>query len=163
MTCCCGMSLYKKEDFVMESTNSPNILHESTSDFVYTMKKWLSEIYSPADIEKALHIMKNSKYELECKAKIWTSVNEYSIVVKIEPDNSCVNKFHTYLGASAVSRKPRTGETWNRGNDLSDGKFCEETWRNILKDIIKYETEQVKSKEWRNIIYMNPLMNQNET
>ena len=111
---------------------------------ISTVKKWLSEIYSPTELEKAFVIQEkySSEKEFHLLIKIFTSVNEYSIGVSID-DN------HSYLGCSATSRKPRTGEDWNRGNDLADGRFCEETWRNILKDIVKYETEQIKSESWK--------------
>ena len=111
---------------------------------INTVKKWLSEIYSPTELEKAFVIQEkySSEKELYLLMKIFTSVNEYSIAVSIDEN-------HSYLGGSAISRKPRTGEDWNRGNDLSDGRFCEETWRNILKDIVKYETEQIKSEKWK--------------
>ena len=37
-----------------------------------------------------------------------------------------------YLGCVASCRKPRPGEDWTRGNDLSDGKLDEETWNRII-------------------------------
>ena len=44
-----------------------------------------------------------------------------------------------YLGCQVTARKARAGEDWNRGNDLPDGPFTEETWRQILNSIINYE------------------------
>ena len=48
-----------------------------------------------------------------------------------------------YLGCTALSRKPRPGEDWNRGSDLADGKLNEETWNLILRDIIAYELKTI--------------------
>ena len=44
-----------------------------------------------------------------------------------------------YLGCQVSTRKPRPGEDWTRGNDLVDGKFSDDTWGKILRDIIAYE------------------------
>ena len=41
------------------------------------------------------------------------------------------------------TRKPRAGEDWNRGNDLADGPYSEETWREIVNDIVAYELVKV--------------------
>ena len=60
---------------------------------------------------------------------IYTSEHIYSI--SAEPGK--------YLGCGASSRKPRPGEDWTRGNDLSDGKYSYETWIKILADIVAYE------------------------
>ena len=48
-----------------------------------------------------------------------------------------------YLGCIATTRKPRAGENWNRGNDLADGGYCKETWREIKDDILAYELVKV--------------------
>lgn len=52
----------------------------------------------------------------------------------------------TYLGCTVSARKPRPGEDWTRGNDLADGKFCFETWVNILSDIVSYELVEMPKK-----------------
>jgi len=76
-------------------------------------------------------------YEEFCPAgmrfriKLFTDVNEYSIVA-----------YANYLGCVFSSRRPRAGEDWTRGGDLSDGKFSYETWVKILSDIVG--TELVK-------------------
>lgn len=49
----------------------------------------------------------------------------------------------TYLGCTVSCRKPRAGEDWTRGNDLSDGKYCYETWQKIKNDIIAFELVKV--------------------
>lgn len=45
----------------------------------------------------------------------------------------------TYLGCIATSNRRRPGESWNRGNDLPDGKFCLDTWLRIKDAILNYE------------------------
>ena len=42
------------------------------------------------------------------------------------------------------SRKPRAGEDWTRGNDLTDGKFNKDTWDNIVADILSCELVDIK-------------------
>ncbi|HJS81334.1 MAG TPA: hypothetical protein VJ742_00700 [Nitrososphaera sp.] len=66
---------------------------------------------------------------------LFTDNNRYHIVAK-----------GSYLGCTATSRKPRAGEDWNRGRDLADGIFSEETWRKILADIVSYELVKVHHK-----------------
>jgi len=52
-----------------------------------------------------------------------------------------------YLGCAAGTRKPRAGEDWTRGNDLSDGAFTYKTWRKIKNDIIAHELVKVAKRE----------------
>ena len=54
-----------------------------------------------------------------------------------------------YLGAAATSRRPRTGESWHRGNDLADGKFSFGLWNKILADIVAYELVKHQSDAWK--------------
>jgi len=75
------------------------------------------------------------RYEEDCtEVYLFTHGNRYSIVARA-----------TYLGCQVSSRKPRPGEDWNRGNDLADGKFNEETWNRILRDIISYELKSISA------------------
>lgn len=67
---------------------------------------------------------------------LYTATNEYVI-----------SQHHDYLGAGVSSRKPRPGETWTRGNDLADGKLSEDTWKDILRDIISCELESVSKDQ----------------
>jgi len=114
-----------------------------------TLKTWLSEIYSPEQIERGITVDVPKRCIL---AKIWTAANEYTITAAIEaadgrnPEDALAA---SYLGASSVSRLQRPGETWNRGNDLPDGRFSEETWREILAGIVRYEAQEIKSTRWR--------------
>ena len=61
--------------------------------------------------------------------KLYTATYVYSI--RARPNE--------YLGAVVSCRSPRAGEKHTRGSDLSDGKFCFETWHKILCDIVAYE------------------------
>ena len=64
---------------------------------------------------------------------LYTERNRYCIRVRPPEDDE------GYLGATVTCRKPRAGEDWHRGNDLSDGPFCEKTWLSVLADIVAYE------------------------
>ena len=55
---------------------------------------------------------------------------EYVYHVRVKAD---------YLACECSCRRPYAGETWARGRDLADGKYCEETWLRILSDIAAYE------------------------
>ena len=44
-----------------------------------------------------------------------------------------------YMGASAFTKRPRSGEDWLRGNDLADGRFSIRTFFRIAKDIVTHE------------------------
>jgi hypothetical protein len=69
---------------------------------------------------------------------IFTATNEY--IIRVRPSAS---DDHGYLGCTSLSRAPRPGESWRRGNDLADGKLCEETWKRIMADIVSYELVRV--------------------
>ena len=64
--------------------------------------------------------------------KIYTDINQYIIRAVKEPDRD-------YLAAYGQSRKPRAGEDKRRGQSLSIGPICEETWGRIKNDIISFE------------------------
>lgn len=67
---------------------------------------------------------------------LYTDTNRYSFRANQKtPDG--------YLGCVAETRKPRAGETWNRGRDLHDGPLVEATWLKILGEIVSYELTKV--------------------
>ncbi len=68
--------------------------------------------------------------------ELYTEAHCYSISA-IEPTDS--DHPDGYLGCVASTRKNRAGEDWNRGNDLPDGPYNEETWKGILKGIVAFE------------------------
>lgn len=67
------------------------------------------------------------------KFKIYTESNIYYIT------GVWRNYTAHYFGCQVNSRRSRVGEDWIRGNDLSDGYFCKETWEKIKNDIIRFE------------------------
>ncbi len=70
--------------------------------------------------------------------KFFTEKHRY-IINAVLYDNKVSGEEGYYLGAGVDTRKPRSGEDWNRGNDLIDGKFNRETWERIKNAIIKHE------------------------
>lgn len=130
---------------------------EEHENAIQQMREWLSQIYPPSQVDRALKIdkvVKNDKTvpppywrlqdELDLTVKIWTFTNQYRITARIHGYGN-----RTYLGCQASSRKSRTGETWTRGNDLPDGEFNQETWDKIMGGIVRYEAEEVRSDKWK--------------
>ena len=112
-----------------------------------TLKAWLAEIYPPAQIDASVAVDVHKRVVV---AKIWTATNVYTITSHIKESGTPEKALAaSYLGASACSRLERPGETWHRGNDLPDGRFSAETWREILAGIVRYETQEIKSTRWR--------------
>lgn len=76
--------------------------------------------------------------------RIFTDTNQYTISAR-EPYEHPEGKEgdNGYLGCQGSTRKPRAGEEWTRGNDLSDGPLTEETWQAILGDIVSFEMVRV--------------------
>jgi len=73
--------------------------------------------------------------ELRFRAEIFTRTHSYCISVHVPEDADDDG----YLGCTASTRTPLAGEGHTRGNDLADGKLCQETWHRILADIVAYE------------------------
>jgi len=69
------------------------------------------------------------------RVRLFTKTHSYSISVRVPEDADDDD----YLGCIASTRTPRAGEDHTRGNDLADGKLCQETWNRILTDIVAYE------------------------
>lgn len=80
----------------------------------------------------------------DLKIRIYTDIHQYSIVAR---EQLTSDSPRSYLGCMATCRKPRAGETWTRGNDLTDGELSFETWHSILGDIISYEMVKVHKPE----------------
>ena len=76
------------------------------------------------------------------KIKLWTSNYQYSIVAI----PTKLNKI-SYLGCTMSTRISRVGENWDRGSDLADGEFSEETFNKIIYDIISCEINHLEL--WR--------------
>ena len=81
----------------------------------------------------------NQNKEKVINILFYTSENSYSITaLKANNDNK------GYLGCVMVCRKPDAGEWWNRGHDLADGEFNENTWNKIISDIVATEMQTLK-------------------
>jgi len=120
---------------------------------------WLKEISD--DVENHVHFVSVVKKENQSKVKfhLYTHDNIYTIVALKhevvrdleEPAEDPVEEYprskhfirENYLGCVVSSRKPRAGEDWTRGNDLSDGPYTYETWTKIKNAIIKYELVKI--------------------
>ena len=86
--------------------------------------------------DKNIHVLEHSDssdHDGTYQFRIYTHDNSYSIVARTKPGGG------SYLGCIASSRKPRAGEDWTRGNDLADGDISDETWNQIIADIVSYE------------------------
>lgn len=120
---------------------------------------WLKEISD--EVGNRVHFVSAVKKENQIKVKfhLYTHDNIYTIVaLKHEvvrdleepaedpvveyPRSKCFIR-ENYLGCVVSSRKPRAGEDWTRGNDLSDGPYTYETWTKIKNAIIKYELVKI--------------------
>ena len=86
-------------------------------------------------IREAVRIDEQTTY----KAKCFTNDHEYTILLILRnPEIS------GYIGGFVNKRKSKVGETWNRGSDISDGKFIPETLIKIEKDIVSYELKNLQ-------------------
>lgn len=122
--------------------------------------KWLNQISRRGNFDNFFYI---SDYKEEKERKIrlrfFTKEHSYSLSVRlpseerkrvIETDekgkvlvNADVPVNDGYLGCIGQVRKSRAGEDWNRGNDLADGNYSQETWQEIKDDILAYELVKV--------------------
>jgi len=140
----------KKSNVVPQAYPVPNedpveMYEEAIAQF----REWLSVVYPPSKVDRAFRVEyitvpSSNIRELWMGAKIWTMNTMYSINASMHVLNppGC-------LMCGASSRKPRTGEAWSRDNDLGDGTFCEATWYKILANIVRYESEEVRSEKWK--------------
>lgn len=98
----------------------------------------------PEYIEKLEEFIKGISYRGKPQKALW-KYQEGGVNVSIytEGNRYIIVATPQYLGCQVETRKPRPGEDWNRGNDLADGNFSEETWLSILKDIIAYELKDI--------------------
>lgn len=99
------------------------------------LEKWVDDLIFPGKTEDFIQILKyyNNKDEEFKEFNFYTDEHRYRILA-IDRKNS-----NGYLGCQATARKMRAGEDWERGNDLPDGPFTIETWRSILRGIVRYE------------------------
>ena len=114
---------------IVDDTNYLSIDDITNDD----LKKWLNSIGRYLR-DNLLIVELDDKFGWSIK--LYTATYVYSI--RARPNE--------YLGAVASCRSPRAGEKHTRGSDLSDGKFCFETWHRILCDIVAYEKVPLEIK-----------------
>lgn len=128
--------------------NAFEVLREDFSELVL----WLKPLCRYNRIFEEFIVADYKKERLYLK--IFTKEYSYQIVARIPKVEKLgggeMLTVDGYLGCTTSARKPRAGEDWTRGNDLSDGKYCEETWQRILNDIIAYELVKVVKTKNRN-------------
>ncbi|KKN07040.1 hypothetical protein LCGC14_1071190 [marine sediment metagenome] len=101
--------------------------------------KWMDSIkYGYRDSDSYMMETESIDGKQGVRIVLFTDVNKYNIVAYAPSDD-----YSGYLGAMGSSRKPRAGEDWTRGNDLADGDFSQETWIEILGDIVGYELVKI--------------------
>ncbi|KKM82923.1 hypothetical protein LCGC14_1314580 [marine sediment metagenome] len=54
-----------------------------------------------------------------------------------------INRAEPSLMCNSDTRKPRAGEDWTRGRDMTEGPLNEETWRAFLAEIVSYEIIEI--------------------
>jgi hypothetical protein len=116
-------------------------------DFRRWIKRDLSR-FSP--INTHLHTLSSGSMSdvvatSEVSISLFTQSNEYNIRATERSNGG------GYLGCISKSRKPRAGEDWRRGNDLSDGPLSEKTWHSILSDIVSFEMVRIHNLEAKSI------------
>jgi len=107
--------------------------------------KWLGSISRFSKVEDFIYISDYKKGAV--RLKIFTKDHQYNITAHLPKPNEFMPGLKNpktfsddgYLGCISDTRKPRAGEDWNRGNDLADGGYNEETWQKIKDDILAYE------------------------
>ena len=101
------------------------------------LHKWLEELSWYKKLEDYIYISNYKKGEIQLK--IFTKNYYYTIVAKLPKKE----KPYGYLGTYGNCRKPRAGEEWTRGNDLSDGEYSRDTWEAFKNNLIFFELVRV--------------------
>ena len=102
------------------------------------LKSWMARDLFPLNVQIILD--KPDTFEV----KIYTLINQYTIICRHYRGRQMTDNVHFYLACSASCRLCRPGEEWHRGNDLPDGKMCEDTWHRILAGIVRYESQYIQ-------------------
>lgn len=130
--------------YMLETLESFNKKHPKKIDIVKILNEkgftdligWLKQISKYENINNFIYYKKYKDKSIYLT--FFTKEYAYNIHAHLSHNNN-----HSYLGACVTVRKPRAGEDWNRGNDLSDGSYSEETWNKIKNDIISFELVKV--------------------
>lgn len=109
--------------------------------------KWLEDLVFPREVDDFIEVLYDGgqgegdgHFEMRKKILFYTDNNKYCITAIEREDKG-------YLGCTVSVRKSRPGEDWQRGNDLPDGPFNNETLEQIKNGIIAYELEQLSVKK----------------
>lgn len=97
---------------------------------------WITKLIYPGKSKDFLHELEGHSTpgeEVYRRFGFYTEEHQYFIVAIDR------TKDKGYLGCVVQTRKPRPGEDWLRGNDLSDGPFNKNTWNSIVNSIVRYE------------------------
>jgi hypothetical protein len=105
------------------------------------LSRWLNAIIARFDNGALIFYHKNDKRVL---IKLFTETNSYHISARRRDRKNKGENDLGYLGCTASTRTPRIGETWTRGRDLADGIYSEQTWINILCDIVGFEMKPLE-------------------
>lgn len=135
-------------------------MSETLYEVETTLKKWFHEDFRFSLWNENVQVARqeayakaNSVWVARYDIILYTDSNSYRIGATIEEFDSIRTK--TYLGCISSSRKPRAGEDWSRGNDLADGKFDKDTWKQIVADIVSYELVKVHRPKSPDLHYNN--------
>lgn len=112
-----------------------------------------SKVEIPVNTTYKMYEFKEYKQSLtnkSCGANLYTNDYIYHISVTI---GESVSSKNGYLICTSSCRKKKPGEEHIRGNDISDGSFCSETWIRILNGIIRNELCKI------NIAPQQPILN----
>jgi len=104
------------------------------------LSEWLKIISRYGNVDSVSQIFRDKKEPDRHFMYIFTDDHCYHISAYAPNDKNA----RGYLGCIASCRKPRVGETWNRGSDLSDGDYSKETFTKIIGDIVSYELKTIQ-------------------
>lgn len=146
----CSNEEYNKDlkERLEENKKSKLIKYEELINIAPDFAMWLKTIIRYGNVDSQVLIYWHINYPGKddgnhFTVNFFTEDHQYSIYGY----ESSTRSPKGYLGCGAVTRKPRPGEDWNRGNDLPDGKYCKETFNMIVRAILAYEIKNLQL--WR--------------
>lgn len=119
---------------------------EGEASKVNQLKQWVKDICRYGRVKDFVKILEDKREEKEKRNEDRLTFNIYTETHRYRITALDRSKDEGYLGCTASTRKPRTGEDWTRGNDLPDGEFTKETWEHIKNGILAYELVKLAPK-----------------
>jgi len=104
------------------------------------LAEWLKIISRYGNVDSVAQIFRDKKDPERHFMYIFTDDHYFSISAYAPTEKSPKG----YLGCIASCRKPRVGEWWHRGSDLSDGPYSKETFFEIIGDIVSFELKTIQ-------------------